>query len=259
METGKKNVLVCLFFVVIFCFAAIEARAELVSWYRFEGNADDSAGANHGTVYGDPDWTEGKVGDALKFDGVGDYVHLGNDNSLKPPLPITISAWIKLNAVGDTYTVVSLDDPSSDYYGVFLQVWPTNVVQISYGDGGGDNPFHRRTKMGTTVLDMDTWYHVAAVVRGPTDMDLYVDGADEGTYEGTGGGLTYSSGDSFVGSTGGVRSYFDGIIDEVAIWNHALSPGEVTDIYLNGVPEPATVSFILLGSLAVIRTRKSRY
>ncbi len=184
-------------------------------------------------------------GSALDFDGVDDYVNLGNDSSLKPDLPVTLSAWVKLSVLNNGETIISLDDPAINYYGVFFQIHPDNYVHVSYGDGGPATISSRRGKTGTTSLNSGTWYHVAAVVKGATDMDLYINGYDDGgSYNGGGGSLAYSSGDSFMGSTGGSRSFYNGTIDEVVIYNRALSAEEIQGLmYIR----PDTTDLSLIG------------
>ncbi|MHC4423727.1 MAG: hypothetical protein ACYSWR_03540, partial [Planctomycetota bacterium] len=79
---------------------AIGANGLISLWEFEEGDgtiAHDSVGNNDGTIYG-ASWTTGVIGGALRFDGVDDYVNVGNDNSLKPPLPVTLSAWINLSS-----------------------------------------------------------------------------------------------------------------------------------------------------------------
>jgi hypothetical protein len=109
------------------------------------------------------------------------------------------------------------------------------------GDGTGKSSNDQRWKAGTTALTVDRWYHVAAVIRGGVDMELYIDGAnDGGTYGGSGGSLKYAgaNGSSFVGgvdSAIGVLAPFDGEIDDVAIFNRALTEGEIQQIYQDGL------------------------
>ncbi|MHC4733487.1 MAG: hypothetical protein ACYTDW_03370, partial [Planctomycetota bacterium] len=57
-------------------------RECIVSHWRLDGNAAETVGGNHGTVYGNPVWTIGQLDGALRFDGDGDYVDCGNDSSL---------------------------------------------------------------------------------------------------------------------------------------------------------------------------------
>ncbi|MHC4501364.1 MAG: LamG-like jellyroll fold domain-containing protein, partial [Planctomycetota bacterium] len=90
----------------------------------------------------------------------------------------------------------------------------------------------RRSKVGTTVLDADTWYHVAAVLNGPTDMSLYVDGLEDGgTYSGTGGSLAYSSASSLIGVRHGGGYALSGKIDDVRVYERALSDEEIWEFY----------------------------
>jgi len=69
-------------------------RKRLVAWWKFDSDANDSAGSNHGKPHGDPTYEAGKFGQAISLDG-DDYVDCGTDDSLNITGDITISAWIK--------------------------------------------------------------------------------------------------------------------------------------------------------------------
>jgi hypothetical protein len=205
----------------------------IAHWKFDEGSgttAYDSAGGNHGTIYG-AGWTDGQIDGALSFDGDGDYVDLGNDNSLKPPLPVTLSAWIRFSQ--NNATLISLDDLSSKYCGLWLNINLENHLSVAFGDGNGWGAVrYRRSKAGTTVLNADTWYHIAAVVRGTKDMSLYINGVDDGgSYSGTGGSLAYSRGNASIGTAHFENKYFNGEMDDVRIYNGALSAEEIRQLY----------------------------
>ncbi|MHC4659718.1 MAG: LamG domain-containing protein [Planctomycetota bacterium] len=208
---------------------ATEMREGLMAHWKFdEGSGTtvyDSVRNNHGTIYG-AKWTADR---GLRFDGEDDYVDLGYAASLKASLPVTLSGWIKRSS-SKSATFFALDEQRTTYYGIWLNVDRNQVLEIAFGDGqGGDSPGHRRSKHGDTVLNPHVWYHVAAVIRGPTDMDLYINGQDDGGYySGSGGSLVYSSGISRIGA-GNV--YFDGEIGEVMIFDGALSAEEIRRIY----------------------------
>jgi hypothetical protein len=214
----------------------LEGGLPIGHWKFDEGEGDmayDSAGDNDGTLYGDTSWVAGRVGsNALEFDGVDDYVDLGNDSSLKPPLPITFSAWIKF--LENNGTLISLDDLSSKYRGVWLNVNVSSHVTVAFGDGSGwGDASYRRAKTGTTELIPDTWYHVAGIVRGATDMSVYINGADDGgAYSGSGGALAYSSGNASIGTGHYENICFDGMIDDVRLYDRALSGEEIEELYL---------------------------
>jgi hypothetical protein len=214
-----------------------------VSHWKFDegegSTAYDSVGDNDGTIYG-AQWTSGIIEGALDFDGDGDYVDVGNDSSLKPPLPVTFSTWIKLSNLGNTQYIIALDDQTSRYYGILFWVRAEDNLGVSYGDGGEPSPGNRRSKVGTTALNAGTWYHVAAIIRGATDMDLYINGTDDGgAYSGAGGSLAYSSGSSLIGMMHNSQYFLGGQVDDVRVYDRALSAEEILELYLEGWGEKA--------------------
>jgi hypothetical protein len=215
-----------------------EPNEYLEAWWEFEeGEGDkayDSAGDNDGILTNDPCWVAGLVGDyALEFDGFDDYLDLGNDVNLKPALPVTLCAWVKLDVLGHPHSIIRLDDQSTRYYGIWLTVNTNNNVTIAYGDGQQYlNSKHRRSKASTSTLLADTLYHIACVVRGATDMEIYINGIDDGgTYSGTGGSLAYSSQSSSIGYRRNYDQTMDGIIDDVRVYDRALTGEEIQEIY----------------------------
>ena len=173
---------------------------------------------------------------ALRFDGVDDYVEIPHSESIKPPLPITVMAWIKPVMIGQHQWILRLDDQSSRYYGVWWHLRDDGRLACSFGDGGSQTPSSRRTKVGDTVLTAGQWYHAAVVLRGAEDISIYLNGIDDGgTYGGSGGALAYSSnGSSFISRKGGLGYSFDGMIDEVGVYSRAVSAAEIQAIMSAG-------------------------
>ena len=92
------------------CLGAAVRESNMTLWLRFDEKngteASDSSGKGHtGTLFqmDDEDWVEGKFGNALHFDGVNDFVGLGNETSLgmDAPSECSFSAWIKLDRAGN--------------------------------------------------------------------------------------------------------------------------------------------------------------
>jgi Concanavalin A-like lectin/glucanases superfamily len=205
-------------------------------WMLDEGTgptANDYVGNNDGTVIG-PVWTTGQVGGALSFDGFDDYVDLGNNSSLEFGYPITISAWINLDRLNDN-AIVATDANPSCYSGVWLQV-NNGLLEVAFGDGSGAGASTRRSKKASTALQIDTWYHVAGVIRGAIDMDIYINGVnDGGIYSGSGGNVAFSSANAAIGKNAPWDLFFQGLIDEVAIYDKALSAYEIQQQYFAGL------------------------
>ncbi len=199
---------------------------------------DRSGSAINGTLAGNARAVRGKLGQALSLDGTGDYVNLGN--TLELGLPMTVSGWINLSAypasAGGILTTDKTNPGDHLHTGMWFQVASNGVLGVNYGDNTNCNGGGRRSYVGTKVLALNTWYHVTAIVSGPTDMKLYIDGAeDTGTYDGSGGTITYAAYSAAIGRVtdcpGGAGLDFPGKIDEVRIYNRALSATEVQTMY----------------------------
>jgi hypothetical protein len=206
-----NNLVKCVLICSVVCLGGVEKAsadlftdANLVGFWQFNGGANDNSGTgNHGTLNGDASVSA----DILVLDGTGDYVNIGNDSSLKPSLPVSVSMWVRPDNLGTTQMLIRNDDPGAypgtRYYGVWSHIETNSKIQVTYGDGGFPEPASRRTKVSTSTLSEDQWQHVVLVVSGATDMDIYIDGADAGgTYSGSGSALTYSAGDGAIGAHG---------------------------------------------------------
>jgi hypothetical protein len=205
-----------------------------IAWNRLHGDATDASGmGNHGTVSGAvpaPD-RQGNAGGALQFDGVDDRIELGarfDDLAL----PFSVAAWVRqpTSARGDLRGIFVTDDEPGRYAGIWLQVTDAGAPQITYGDGGPVGAGARRTLQGTSPMPADAWVHVAATVRGPTDMTLYVNGAPvQADYSGTGGPLVHSSAPARIGwlSIIPANRPWAGELDEVRVYSCSLDASEV--------------------------------
>ena len=227
-----------------------EVKQGIVSHWKFdEGTgptASDSEGSNEGTIIG-ASWITGLLGGALDFDDSGDYVDVGNDESLEIDITtssVTISAWVYLKGLANYEPVFIADDYDGAYYGYMLTITPDGNVWLTYGDGAGVGSNNRRTKTGTSSLQINTWYHLVGIIRGATDMSIYINGIDDGgIYSGSGGDVSYSSASASIGRVrfGTLDNEFNGSIDEVMVFNKALTEGEVRLLPVllkRGIPLP---------------------
>jgi hypothetical protein len=203
----------------------------LVGWWSLDGDATDSSGnGNDGTIFGATPAADrlGIPEHSYSFNGTGDYIDIYDNGTLKPSLPISVGAWIKPND-GSVFEVFWNDFNAGPFYnGVIANVVGGNFW-IQFGDGGFAAPESRRSKAGSTTLSPGTWYHVVGVIRGPTDMSVYVNGVDDGgAYSGSGGPLVYNTNPGAIGKGTADRVYYaNGLVDDVFMFARALSAEDV--------------------------------
>jgi concanavalin A-like lectin/glucanase superfamily protein/uncharacterized protein DUF2341 len=202
-------------------------KMDEASW---DGSADeviDSSGNEfHGQAVGttEPTTATGKFGKGGEFDGIDNTVNLGNPTALQAFDTITLSAWVNTD-IADSSNYIFISKDSDAYY---LAITNGNVRFRSL-DLSSD------TTTGETTLSTDTWYHLAATYDGKT-VKVYVNGEIDDT-EVSSGSMSDGSNDVQIGSFTGTGNFFNGTIDEVRIYNRALSPQEIKDLY-NWAPGP---------------------
>jgi gliding motility-associated-like protein len=189
----------------------------------------------HFQVYSQTD--QAGSGRALRFDGVDDYVDLGNiyDNVA---LPVTMSAWIYIDPIAsiETFPIFDSQDNSTDYNGFTMITSTTPHIGVTYGDGqGGNNPAFRRSKSGFFQFLTGRWVHITGVIRGADDMDVYLNGYNiDGQYVGSSNLPMNSTSPTEVAKIGkvfsnGLTFHFKGIMDELRVWNKSLTEAEVRE------------------------------
>ncbi len=208
-----------------------------------DGTATDLTGNIASVIINGPVYTAGINKGGFQFSKTTDCINLNNplitNNPIKVPLPISISAWINPSSVTTSQSIVSTDEMDNcKYAGVQLQLTNLGRIAIQYGAGdkGGSGPF-RGTKIGTSVLAIGNWYHVVGVINGLGNMDIYINGVNNGgTYSGSAGSIGYSTlYPSKIGnsdsSTCSATFPFNGVIDNVRIYNRSLTSSDVQSLY----------------------------
>jgi len=186
---------------------------------------DKSGQGNHGTFYGfhssmPPTSTPGKIAEAIDFDGSNGYIDLGNTMDTFGFVDKTICAWFKTEEIKQAF-IVAL--PYTKYY---LSLDSGKIAVTTY-----DTTYN--VLKTTWSYKTNQWYHVCGILESDTNRYLYINGALDisDTY---GSIATTANLYSAIGDKGlsGNGQYFNGQLDEVMIYNRALSAEEVQDLYL---------------------------
>jgi hypothetical protein len=229
-------------FLVLISLSAINAQSTLeqglLLHYKLDGSAIDYSSNNFDGIP-NVNFTNDYMGNiisAAEFNGTSNFIDFPISSALKPELPISIAFRVKFNTpIGTNTWVLSTNYSDNAYNGVFVNTGNGRIA-FSFGDGtiGTTSPSNRRTKTGTKPLNAGEWYYVVGVIRGATDMDIYVDCTNEGgVYSGSGGALNYDTNPGSLGrgDVAGFEPYFlDGSLDDFRYWNRALSEQEVAEL-----------------------------
>jgi hypothetical protein len=175
----------------------------------------------------------GKADSAYSFDGIDDYVRIADSQSLNITGDLTVSAWIR--ARDCTKTIFGNMLEVSPHSGYSLKIDFNGVAYLFSGD---------KILLGQTSVVTDSWTHVVATLSG-AHAALYVNGVLDAS--GTGGVPTGSNVDQTIGASYTPHYFFDGDIDDVRVYNRALSFSEIEELYT--IPEPSAL--VLFGAGAV--------
>ncbi|MHC4583482.1 MAG: LamG-like jellyroll fold domain-containing protein [Planctomycetota bacterium] len=207
-------------------------------WLMNEGTGDrifDLSGNGNIGTFGSgaarPVWQPGKSGSSVYYDG-DDYISYPSPGALS--LPITIIASIKRSSTGVWDPIFITHEVNDNYYGTALIIQSGNTVWLQFGDGTGNLSSDRNTKNGTSSLAANQWYTIAGVIRGQNDMDIYLNGIDDGgSYSGNATTMNTSSGVPAFGRWTALATdrYLTGNIEYAYLFNRALSASEIALLY----------------------------
>jgi hypothetical protein len=212
-------------------YAKIDPKTIVGMWLFDEGNGkiakDSSGNGNDGTLEG-PNWVDGKFGKALDFNGASDYVDAGNDpitdtNAIKI---LSISAWVKRATKTSKVLVAIRRSPGGYILGVGVTGASANQIKM--------------TKfaivdifLGDFPQDTD-WHHLVGVWNEKGQI-AYIDGVVNANSADTANFSSASAGKLLIGGDTNDQGYTDGTIDDVGIFNVALTEGDVKDIMNQGL------------------------
>lgn len=242
MEQNKKIIFL---FVLVSLFLIANVKAidwDSIAYYRFDEEAGD-----YGNIYdelGTYDMVNnksvnatGKIKYAYDFERTNEqsifgnfYYELGSNFS--------VATWIKLESNGIINNIVS--QGNSVYPAPFqLQVYNNNKVRFAYGYQTAYTNLY-----SDMTLNTGTWYYIVATHNGVDGSKIYINGDlnKTGAVD-----VVNNIGFFFVGTRYDLSNFFDGVIDEISIWNRTLNSTEISELYNsgNGLPYPDTTKPVI--------------
>ncbi len=242
--------------LILLLTAAVPVRAQtglVAAWHCNEGvgtTITDTTATHHvGTLSG-ATWTaSGKYGGALHFDGINDWVTVPDHAQLDLTNGATVMAWVYPTALSSYRTVVMKEHPQGACY--YLYSGPSNNQAMGGGRFGGD---YREISGGGT-LPLNTWTHLAMTYDG-ANIRVYRNGALVATLAQTG---TFEVSNNVLRLGGNTTwdEWWAGRIDEVRIYNRALSAAEIAtdrDTPIVSGPTAPVVAATVPAQGATVRT-----
>jgi hypothetical protein len=181
---------------------------------------------------------------SLYFDGTDDYIDMGNTLNLNPS-GFSVSAWIKRAAHNSGVGSIVSKRDNAFTEGYDLRILNDNKIEIIWNNGA------YQSLISSTKLPYDEWHHVAAIYNG-SSVSLYIDGVRDTLADKTAPVLTNTA--FHIGAAGKnlIQNHFGGNIDEVRLWNIALTEDQLRFIMnqelvensgqVNGTILPATIT-----------------
>ena len=197
-----------------------------VSRWRFDSSTDDLWGSNHGSANGDASVGSNQSiqNGSLALDGTGDYIEVSDDSSLKPSR-FTVSTWFKTNDMSTSQLIVDKMDEGNNGYRIIKYQDPSEL-SFHILDGGNNSD------VVTTDFTSGNWYHAVMTYDSSRNkLTGYLNGSKLGEATGS---ITHADENMIIGGRLKDNSHdlaFDGKIDDVRIYDRALSSAEVAQLY----------------------------
>jgi hypothetical protein len=257
-------------FVLLLLFAVVSAAvhqsctaasAGLVDWWPAEGNANDLIGGNHGVLMNGATFAPGRIGQGFSLDGADDFVEVPHTAGLNLPV-FSVGAWVffdRAENAGQRNFIVAKGDGASAQGGFFLAhddlFFGSNSLVFSVDGGPGLYSYVAIPD----AFPVPAFYHLAGTFDGSVAR-LYVNG----NLVGTGSPsvpMMFNSYSLRIGASHqmevfGVDDRFRGIIDEVGLFDRALTDAEIEAL----VPEPEFYALVMIGLVGLtIGIRRFRH
>jgi tetratricopeptide (TPR) repeat protein len=228
----------------------LQATGKLLGWWKMDEQsgqtaADSSGNGAAGLLKGNPKWTQGKLGGALEFDGDGDYIEIANESKFDVAGQLTIACWIKVNKFDKNFQTIVTKGNQDGW------VLHRNVEEGTLGFAcAGLSP--QTWVLSTTAVNDGQWHHIVAVYDG-SKLRIYTDGKLDSSVNAT-GTITVNNSPVCIGENlAETGRFWNGLIDDLRIYNYALSADDVKSLYEIAAAAPQPADGGIVGAAGEIR------
>jgi len=230
----KTYFLICFIVVSMFLLANTAMSMvdnSLVFYLTFDADdgktvKDISPNHNDGTVKGNPKQVEGIFGSALELNGTTDSIEIPHNDSLNMTTAVTMEMWLKLAAEGPSANQVGMEkggwEPGE--YSLYAYYVPGNKSAVQFNDLPVACADANSGNLGQDIKD-GKWHHLTGVWDSKK-IFIYTDGILDISWE-CGGKLNTNNKSLYIGARNGAERLLQGVVDEVRLYNRALSEAEV--------------------------------
>ncbi|MBT4539751.1 hypothetical protein HOC32_05675 [Candidatus Woesearchaeota archaeon] len=207
----------------------------LVSWLELNGDLSDSSSYdNVVTFFGNTDCSvAGKIGNACRFDGSNDGIIISDSDNLDVD-ELTLSSWVYVDGYKQDQRIISKETGTRSPWSIYtLLISESGKLEFRLGINN-----RRQRHASNQVIPLNKWVHVSATYNG-NKMKIYIDGELDKEIS-VSGNIQDNNEPVYIGDSQFYSRSFNGLIDEVRIYDRALSSQEIVELY-DGVIIPASV------------------
>ena len=219
----------------------------MIAHYTMDGDGTDSGPLELNAIVNGPSPAldiDGNTFGGLLFDGIDDYIQLPDDDNFHIQYPLTIAVAVNLPLYNfpKKFGFFNNDNFAQDLHGIFLNTTEDGHFTLGYSFGLGCTcPSNYVLRKSTVPISTATWHLIAGVIYESGEISLYLDCEEvSGEYAGLDISkdrkIAYTEASGRIGSTSQQSDlntfYFHGIMDDLMLWDRALSSAEVKSLYL---------------------------
>lgn len=230
----------------------VQPPTGLVSWWDGDGNANDIWDGNDGTLQNGATFAAGMVGQAFSFDGVDDEVEIPDNDTLDISThDLTYSLWVRPSTPTGTYqTVLAKGETigNFEYILYYEPAWPTSITDAFRCIWWNTADVDYLMVTSSQNYPENQWHHVTCVLdNANNEVRLFINGILEGIDTTTSGTAVTGNSEPLMIGRRGTTIPFAGIVDELMIFDRALTASEIQAIFNAGSagmckPEPVCVA-----------------